>query len=181
MFIIPKDRCVAVLIDIQERLFPHIAGHEELQRILVKLIKGLHILDVPCVVTQQYTRGLGTTIAPVAHALGEFSPLEKLTFSCCGDPDFLSVLGTVGRNCVIVAGIEAHVCVLQTVLDLLDRGYQPVVVEDAVSSRKLNDKHVAVERMRGAGAVITTCESILFELCRVSGTEKFKAISQLVK
>jgi nicotinamidase-related amidase len=168
-------------VDIQERLFPHIHEHQQLSENLVKLIKGLKILNVPMIVTQQYTRGLGQTIPPVAEALGEFEPLEKLTFSCYGDPDFVNVLNDSGKNHIILAGIETHVCVLQTAMDLLDIGYEVIIIEDCVSSRRLNDKQVALKRMRDDGVIITTCESILFELLKVAGTEEFKAISQLVK
>jgi nicotinamidase-related amidase len=178
---IPKEDVIAVVVDIQERLFPHIHEHQQLSENLVKLIKGLKILNVPMIVTQQYTRGLGQTIPPVAEALGEFEPLEKLTFSCYGDPDFVNVLNDSGKNHIILAGIETHVCVLQTAMDLLDIGYEVIIIEDCVSSRRLNDKQVALKRMRDDGVIITTCESILFELLKVAGTEEFKAISQLVK
>jgi nicotinamidase-related amidase len=156
---IPKEDVIAVVVDIQERLFPHIHEHQQLSENLVKLIKGLKILNVPMIVTQQYTRGLGQTIPPVAEALGEFEPLEKLTFSCYGDPDFVNVLNDSGKNHIILAGIETHVCVLQTAMDLLDIGYEVIIIEDCVSSRRLNDKQVALKRMRDDGVIITTCES----------------------
>ncbi|RMG42801.1 MAG: hydrolase [Methanobacteriota archaeon] len=178
---IHRHNAVAVVVDVQERLFPHIHQYEQLEKNLNILIQGLRILKVPLIVTQQYTRGLGPTIPSVAESLGEFEPLEKLAFSCCGDNGFLDALRKSERNQVILMGIETHVCVLQTALDLLTDNYQPIIVEDCVSSRKLNDKQVAIERMRQAGMVITTYESLLFELCQVAGTEEFKAISRLVK
>ncbi|MBN2613335.1 MAG: isochorismatase family protein [Bacteroidales bacterium] len=132
-------------------------------------------------VTQQYTKGLGETVSELGQHLGDMRKIEKLSFSCCGEPVFLQQLESTGKKTVIVAGIETHVCVLQTVLDLLELGYQPVIVEDCTSSRKFNDKKIALERMRDEGTIITTFESLLFELCKVAGNEKFKAISKLVK
>lgn len=178
---IPREDAIAVVIDIQERLFPHIYEHDRLAANAVKLIEGLKILGAPLIVTQQYTKGLGATIPQIAQALGEFKPIEKLTFSSYGDPDFVSVLDDSGKNHIILLGIEAHVCVLQTAMDLLNTGYEVILVEDCVSSRKLNDKQVALQRLRDDGAIITTYESVLFELLKVAGTEEFKAISRLVK
>jgi len=172
---------VAICVDIQERLFPHIHANEELLKRCDILIRGLRILGVPIIVTQQYTKGLGPTIAPIAEALGPFDPIEKMTFSACGNDDVEArVLGSA-RHHVILFGIETHVCVLQTGLDLISQGQKAIVVEDCVSSRSANDKRIAIERLRHAGAIITSSESILFELLRVAGTEQFKQISALVK
>lgn len=176
-----QNKTSAVIIDIQERLFPHIHEHELLEKKCQILISGLQILSIPITVTQQYTRGLGETIRPLKELLAESEPLEKMTFSCCGIDSFSDRLKSMNRKNVILAGIETHVCVLQTALDLIEQGYQPVLVEDCVSSRNQNDKAQAVARMRSEGVIITTLESVLFELCRVSGTEEFKAISRLVK
>lgn len=178
---IPKEDTAAVVVDVQERLFPHIYDHEQLEQNLVKLIQGVKILGLPLIVTQQYTRGLGPTIPAVAEAVGEFTPLEKLTFSCCGDQGFMDAVKALGRKHILLMGIEAHVCVLQTALDLLEQGFQPVVIEDCISSRRLNDKRVALRRMIQEGVMLSTYESILFELCMVAGTDQFKAISRLVK
>lgn len=175
------NHAVAICVDIQERLFPHIDGHEALAQRCSILIKGLQVIGVPIIVTQQYTKGLGPTIAPIAEALGSFDPIEKMTFSCCGNDAVEAVVLGAARHHVILFGIETHVCVLQTVLDLISQGQRTYVVEDCVSSRSPNDKRIAIERMRQAGAVITTSESILFELLRVSGTDEFKKVSALVK
>lgn len=176
-----KEESCGLVIDIQERLFPHIHQHEILLKNTEILIKGLRILDVPILVTEQYRKGLGLTIPPIQAALIEFNAIEKMAFSCCDNNDFVSSLKILNRKNIIISGIETHVCVLQTVMDLIQQGYQPVVVENCVSSRKENDKTVAIHRMRQSGAVITTYESILFELARISGNDKFKAISKLVK
>lgn len=178
---ITRHHAIAIVVDIQERLFPHIHQHDELAQRCEMLIRGLRILDVPLVVTQQYTKGLGPTIPSIAEALGSYQPHEKLTFSVVGNPDVeAQILGSHGHH-VIVFGIETHVCVLQSVLDIVAQGRQAIVVEDCVSSRRANDKHVAIERMRSAGAVITTAESLLFELLEEAGSDTFKRISALVK
>lgn len=176
-----KEQAVGLVIDIQERLFPFISENEALTRNAGILIRGFHALQLPFLVTEQYTKGLGPTIQPLQELIAGKEILEKSAFSCCDDPVFMERLVTMNRKFVVITGIESHVCVLQTTVDLLEKGYVPVVVEDCVSSRNLNDKRMAVYRMRREGAVVTTCESILFELLRFSGTEEFKAISRLVK
>jgi len=178
---ITKDNTSAVIIDIQERLFPHMYNREELKRNAGILIKGLNLLKVPLLITEQYSKGLGKTIPAISENHEGFEPIEKISFSCCGESRFLKELNMLNKKFVILAGIETHVCVLQTVLDLIESGFQPVLVEDCVSSRKENDKKVAVERIRREGAIITTYESILLELCRIAGTETFKQISGLIK
>jgi len=176
-----QEETAAVVIDIQERLLPHIFQWEQTLQNCLKLIEGLQVLSVPIVVTQQYTKGLGPTDPSIVNRISGFSHIEKITFSCCGEPAFMDKLSSLGKKNIILCGIETHVCVLQTCIDLLEEGYIPVVVEDCVSSRKPDDKAVAIARMRQEGARISTMESILFELTQVSGTETFKNISKLVK
>lgn len=180
MRILP-DNSAGLIIDIQERLLPHIHESEALIQNTVKLIKGLTLLNLPLIITQQYTKGLGATVKEVIDSYSGFSYIEKVSFSCCGEPLFTEALTKTGRRFVIVCGIEAHVCVLQTCIDLLEQGYIPVIVEDCISSRKLNDKKIAIERMKKEGAIITTYESILFELTQKAGTDTFKSISGIVK
>lgn len=176
-----KENTTLLAIDIQERLFPHIFEYAVLEKNVNILIRGMKILGIPALMTEQYPKGLGYTIPSVLESIGTISPAEKTTFSCCDDPEFMTRLAETGMKNVVIAGIEAHVCVLQTTLDLIEKGFVPIVVEDCVSSRKLHDKNIAIERMRQEGAVITSYESILFELARVSGTDEFKEISRLVK
>lgn len=178
---ITREHSAALVIDIQEKLFPHMHEHDELAARTGILIRGLQVLGIPMHVTQQYSRGLGPTVAEVAALFEPFEHIEKTAFSCCDEPRVIMALETSGRENILVAGIESHVCVLQTVTDLIGRGYQPVVIEDCVSSRKLRDRETSIHRMRREGAIITSSESILFELCRYSGTEEFRAISSLVK
>jgi nicotinamidase-related amidase len=175
------DRTAAVLIDVQERLLPHMENHEQLLARILRLAEGLRLLGIPRLVTEQYPRGLGPTVPELRAALPEEAPLEKISFSCCEDEGFMSRLEGLGRKNVVVAGIEAHVCVLQTVLDLLAAGYIPVVVADCISSRQAGDRRIACERIRAEGGMLTTSESLLFELCRRAGSPLFKEISRLVK
>ena len=186
-----KEEAVLVGIDFQERLMPAMKSKEELEICAGKLIRGCRILGVPVIMTQQYTKGLGPTISSVAKALtdslGEgipetgFDPVEKTSFSALGEPEFVKRLEKLGRKTVVISGIEAHVCVQQTVIDLLEKGYTVFVANDCISSRNNTDKKYAQRRMGDAGAVGTTCESILFELCGGAREPGFKQISALVK
>lgn len=178
---ITRDNTIAVIIDIQERLFPHIYNNDQLRENVTKLISGLQILQIPFIITEQYSKGLGNTIEPVAGLFCGVKPVGKLTFSCCDEPEFMGKVQASGRQNVLLSGIETHVCVLQTALDLKAAGYNPVIVEDCVSSRKLNDKEIALKRLQQEGVLFTSYESILFELCQIAGTGEFKAISKLVK
>jgi len=178
---IKKENTIGVVIDIQSRLYPLIHGHETLTKNNRILISGLKAMKIPIVVTQQYTQGLGDTIPEIEEVLGEYKHIEKTSFSCCDEPHFNENLALSSKMYVVVTGIEAHVCVLQTIVGLIGQGYIPIVVEDCIGSRKPNDKLMAVERMRQEGAIITTYESILFELLKYSGTDEFREISRLVK
>ena len=176
-----KEESVAVVVDIQERLLPHIHEGEVLLSNCIKLITGLKILSIPVLITQQYTKGLGPTVPEIIKMFPEFRHIEKITFSCCEEPEFGKELERLAGKNIILFGIESHVCVLQTCLDLLASGKKPVVVEDCTSSRKENDRIIAIERMRQEGAIITTMESLLFEFTRMAGNDIFKRISGIVK
>ncbi len=178
---IQKDDSAGIFIDIQEKLFPVMHDSSSLEKNASILLKGLNTLQIPTIITQQYTKGLGDTIPSIRENCKNFDYIEKKTFSCCDEPEFISRLTTYRKRHVIIAGIEAHVCILQTVIDLLDRQYTPVIVTDCISSRKEHDKQAAINRFISEGAIVTTYESILFELCRVSGTDEFKKISGLIK
>jgi nicotinamidase-related amidase len=173
---------MAIIIDFQEKLVPVMDNKEELIHNTVTLIRGLEVLQVPMIVTQQYTKGIGMTVEPIRNALGEvFSYNDKLSFSCCEDENILSEIKKYNKKTIIICGIEAHICVLQTVIDCLTAGYQVIIVEDCVSSRKMNDKKIAIERAAAEGAIISTYESLLFELTRKAGSDTFKQISKLIK
>jgi nicotinamidase-related amidase len=176
-----QNETAAVIIDIQEKLLPHIHEGENILQNCLKLIEGLQILSVPIIITQQYTRGLGATVPSIVQTFSHFSYIEKLSFSCYEAPGFQEKIKYYGKKNLILFGIEAHVCVQQTCIDMLSAGLNPVVIEDCVSSRKPNDKRYAIERMRQEGACISTLESILFEMTRSAGNEIFKKISGVVK
>ena len=176
-----KEQTAGLIIDIQERLFHHIYDNEDLSTNTQILIKGLNVFNIPIIVTQQYTKGLGATIQPIDYTLQSKAHIEKTSFSCYDEPTFITELNNLNKKFVVIAGIETHVCVLQTSIDLLEKNYIPVIVEDCVSSRTLQNKKIAINRLQKEGAIITSYESVLFELCRYSGTPEFKAISKLVK
>lgn len=178
---VEKSNAVALIVDIQERLFPHIDGHEQLEKNVGVLINGLKALEVPVLVTEQYVKGLGASISSVEELIAQDPHVEKMAFSCCDEPQFTEKLELTTKRFVIIAGIESHICVLQTAIDLKERGFHPVVVEDCVGSRNPANKANALERLRQEGVIVSTYESILFELCRYAGTDAFKTISKLVK
>lgn len=173
--------CIYVQVDVQERLFPHIADNEELEKNLLTLVKGLKLHNIPIIVNEQYKKGIGETIPSLRELTDDYPHFEKTTFSCCGNEDGLAAIKASGKKIVILAGIETHVCVLQTALDLLEEGLQPVLVTDCVNSRKAKDKDMAIKRLIQAGVIPTTYESLLFELTVNAKHPVFKEISKLVK
>lgn len=176
-----REDAILVVVDYQERLMPAMKNRDDIEEAAIKLIKGCRILEIPVLVTQQYTKGLGPTVEPIREALGAFSPIEKTAFSVMGAPAFAAALAATGRKSVILAGIEAHVCVLQSALDLLEAGYHVFLAIDTVSSRSNTDKKYAQRRISDAGAVGSTVESLLFELLVDARAPGFKEISALVK
>lgn len=174
---VERENTIALVIDYQEKLVPVMHEKEKLIHDSAILLAGLKQLEIPMIITQQYTKGLGTTVKEITDAAGHEEYLDKISFSA-----FESVKERIkGNKFVIVCGIETHICVLQTVIDLAANGYIPVVVEDCVSSRKPNDRRIALKRMKEEGAILTTYESILFELLKVAGTETSKKIQRLIK
>lgn len=180
---IARENTQAMLIDVQERLAPHIYDNESIVKKIITLIKGLQALDIPVMLNEQYKKGLGDTLPEILEVLegDNAKSFEKVTFSACDNDDSWHYLAQQNRSIVLLFGTEAHVCVMQTALDLLDNGMQPVIIADAVGSRFPYDKKQAIRRIRRAGGVITTVESILFELCRSSKDPVFKTISNLIK
>lgn len=176
-----KENTIGFVIDIQERLVPVMEDSEQLIENCSKLIQGLQILGLPLLVTQQYTKGLGETVEEIKSVIKDFQFIEKKDFSCFDEPVVAEKLAQSGALNVIICGIEAHVCVLQTAIDLKAAGYNPVVVFDCVSSRSFDNVDLAAERFRFEGIMMTSFESILFELTRSAGAPEFKEISKLVK
>jgi nicotinamidase-related amidase len=178
---ITKENTIGLIVDIQERLFPAMCDKELLLKNMLILIKGLNELKIPLLVTQQYTNGLGGTIPEIKAEIPDFSFIEKRDFSCWDEPTFLGNLNNSGAKNIIICGIESHVCVLQTAVDLKEAGLNPIVVMDCVSSRTKENIELAKERFRFEGIMMVSYESILFELTRSSGDPAFRAISKLVK
>lgn len=180
---IVRDDVQALMIDVQEKLTPHIFEHKTIIKKMAVLIQGLQALGVPVMLNEQYKKGLGETINELYGLLSDANrkSFEKKSFSVCDNPPSWAHILQQNRRIVLLFGIEAHVCVLQTALDLLDNGMQPVIVADAVGSRNPYDKKQAIRRMRRAGAAVTTTEAILFELLRSAEDPAFKTISGLVK
>lgn len=177
-----SENTQAILIDVQEGLFHHIDNYLVLENNLVRFMKGLMILDVPYIVTEQYTRGLGFTILSLKETLDSgYLPFEKMEFSCVDNQAIYAKIKETNRDNVILVGTETHVCLLQTAIDLKFRGYNPIIVEDCVASRNENDKKIAIQRLQNEGVIVTTLESIIFEMCRTSGTKRFKELLTLIK
>jgi nicotinamidase-related amidase len=176
-----RRNAALVVVDLQERLLPAIFEKDRVVQNAVRLIKGAAILGVPVLATEQYRKGLGATAAEVAAAIPGFAPMEKVAFSACGAGGFTAALKAARASDAILCGIEAHVCVTQTCLDLLDEGLRVFLAADAVSSRTAENYRLGVERMRAAGAVIASTEMVLFELLEKAGTAEFRRILDLVK
>ena len=168
-----------LVVDVQEKLIGLIAGHERIVWNLRRLLDGAKTLGVSAAATEQYPKGLGPTVPELAQRLGAIP--DKLSFSCGACPDIFRQWDGRGITRVLVAGIEAHVCVQQTVLDLLASGRRVYVAVDAIGSRCDIDYQTALRRMESAGATLTTTEAALFEWCERSGTPQFKEISRLVR
>lgn len=178
---ITKENTVGLIIDIQERLFPVMSGKETLLKNNLILLQGLQELNIPLITTQQYTKGLGETLPEIQSVIKDFSFIEKRDFSCCDESVVVEKLKSLNAKNIIICGIEAHVCVLQTAVDFKEAGLNPIVVMDCVSSRMQNNIELAKERFRNEGIMMTSYESILFELTRSSSAKEFRAISKLVK
>jgi len=178
MIKLDRNRAALIVIDVQEAFRKAVPSFEDVARGAAALIRGAEAVDVPIIVTEQYPKGLGHTVEEVAGPLPEgLAPIEKVCFSAPEAEGF--DLG--GRDQALVCGIEAHVCVNQTVLDLLDEGVEVHVALDAVGSRFPESKKVGIEKARRAGAVITNVETALFELCGEAGTPEFKRVQQVIK
>ncbi|MCL2492733.1 MAG: hydrolase [Clostridiales bacterium] len=177
-----KEKTVLVVVDMQERLIPAMREGKRAAAQAAKLIRGCEALGIPVLTTQQYTKGLGETVPEVKEAYAAFSHIEKSAFSVMGEPAFVSALEKNGRKSVIICGVETHVCVLQSSLDMLAAGYDVFLATDAVSSRKEMDEKPGKKRLVQAGVVPTSVESALFELLdNDSKSDTFKTISKLIK
>ncbi len=176
-----SENTALVVVDVQGKLAQLMYGKQALFHNLRKIIKGIQVLGIPILWVEQNPEGLGPTIPEVSELLVNIEPISKSSFSSCRNERFIQKLRTANRNQILVAGIEAHVCVYQTAVDLVDLGYEVQVVTDAVSSRTLENKKVALQKIRDAGVSLTSTEMALFELLGVAEGEQFREILKIVK
>ncbi|MEN6625938.1 MAG: hydrolase [Candidatus Sumerlaeia bacterium] len=176
------DEALLAVIDMQGKLLPAISERDSILNRVELLVRSARILDVPILWTEQYPRGIGPTVASIESLIGDAArPIDKLCFGCFGDERAASAASATGRRQLVVCGVEAHVCVLQTVLTALSAGWTVFVAEDAVGSRRNADRDVSLERMRQAGAIPTTAESAIMELLATAAHAKFREILPLIK
>jgi nicotinamidase-related amidase len=181
-FWLDKGKAVLVVIDIQEKLvtaMPH-PVYTRMRDTTALLIESAHLLGIPVMTTEQYPKGIGHTVPELSAACAQ-GVIEKTSFGCCGEPKFLDALQRLGRRQVIVTGMEAHVCVYQTVLGLLAAGFHVHLMRDAICSRNKDDFRAGVSNAARAGALVTTAEIALFQLLKDSRHEQFRSISTLIK
>ena len=181
---ITKENTAALFVDLQERLIPAMDGGEEVVRRSVILLEGLKAMGIPMLFLRQYPKGLGDIVPELRAAMEDATPFDKLAYSAMGDEAIaaeFAKLKTQGIQNILVCGVESHVCVLQSCIDLVAAGFQPLLVADCVTSRNAYDKKIALKRAIQENILLTTVESALFELCVIAGTDEFKAISKLVR
>ena len=170
-----------VLVDVQAMLAPAMHDKEFLLENLKRLVGGVRILGVPILWTEQNPAGLGPTLPEIADLLPDQKPASKFSFSCCGSEQFRNELNALNRKNLLIAGIEAHVCVYQTAADLIHLQYEVQIVTDAVASRTPENKLIGLEKSKSVGACLTSTETVLFELLKDAKSEKFKEIIKIVK
>jgi len=175
---VKRGDCVLLVVDVQDRLIKTIAEHEETVRNIRAIMKAAQVLHIPVIATEQ--ENLGETVSELKTTL-PYPAIRKLCFSCCDSLELMTQLNGTRKKAIIVCGIETHICVQQTVLDLLHGRYRVLVLRDATSSHALVDRETALERMRISGAEVTTCEAIIYELTEKAGTDEFRAILEIVK
>jgi len=180
-FMLKIEDAVLLLVDIQGKLAHLMHDKKLLFDNLQKLVRGIQVLGVPILWVEQNPIGLGPTIPEISDLLPTIKPISKMTFSSCRNDRFLQALKNLHRQQVLIAGIETHICVYQTTADLVDLGVEAHVVADAVSSRTAENKAIGLQKMRDAGARLTSVETALFELLKVAEGEPFKEILRIVK
>ena len=179
--VLSEDEAFLVVIDVQERFRSVQKDFERMLAGSVRLARAFHLLALPILLTEQYPKGLGHTVKELEDVLGESRALAKTCFSSCGSEEFSQRLRDLGRRQALVCGIETHVCVSQTVHDLLQSGFTVQVAVDAVESRNSQDRDVALRRMERSGAILTTSEAAAFELLGDAKNPKFKEVQALFK
>lgn len=179
--LVKKDDCVLLVLDIQGTLFETMLEKEHMLDTALKMIEFARRIEIPIVVTEQYPKGLGPSLPEIKEALPDVEVIPKTSFSCFGELKFDSKLKALGRKTVIVVGMETHICVAQTTLEGIEKGYHMYLVADGISSVSELNTHIAFDRLRTAGATIATCEMAMFELLRVAKTPDFQKCFDLLK
>jgi nicotinamidase-related amidase len=180
-YLLDRNRSVLIIIDVQEKLFSRVHDHERVLTRLDLLITAAKLMEIPLLLTEQYPKGLGTTIEEIRRMVLDTTPLTKTDFSCVAAAGFKEQLASLNKDQIVLAGIEAHVCVAQTALDLASMGGKVIVVADAVSSRRPFDAQTALSRLQQNGLMLSTAEAVVFEWLRRAGTEEFKALQPKLK
>lgn len=175
-----RDESAFVIVDFQEKLIPHIPNADSIRKNLVRIARCAGILRVPLLVTEQYPRGLGRTDSRVDEFIGEVQRIEKISFSCFGEPKFLGRLKGMNVKTLLLCGIETHICVAQTALHALLAGYQVHVLVDAVGSREPAATKTALNRIKESGGIVSTTEMALYELMGKAGSPEFKEIQAIL-
>lgn len=183
-FLLESNRAALVVIDVQSVLIPAIWEKEKMLRNIGYVLEIARIHGLPSIVTEHNPRGLGETDVGIVDIMNNtigYNPLYKNIFSCCGHQDFVDAVKKTGRDQIVVVGMETHICVNQTVMDLLHHGFQVHVVEDAVRCRRENSHRIAIEKMRQSGAIICDWEMAAYELTYGAKTDQFKELLALMK
>ena len=175
------DDCCLVVVDVQEKLAAVMDCGDQLFENLSILVESAKILGLPIINCRQYPKALGQTIEPIADMLSDTDPIDKMVFSCCGSDEFNDRLSSIDRQSVMLCGIETHVCVYQTAMDLLRMSHIVHLVTDATSSRTAANKTVAISRMQTEGVKLTSTEMVLFGLLKTADHKNFKQIAKLIK
>ena len=181
MGMLTRENAVLVIVDVQGNLALQMHDKAMLFKNMKKVIKGFQTLEIPILWLEQNPRGLGPTIPEIAKLLSDSKPISKMTFSCCGNDSFLQALKVLDRKQVLISGIEAHICVYQTAMDLLRQGLEVTVMADAVSSRTAENKQIALHRLAAEGAAVASTEMVLFELLKTARHPQFRQVAKLVK
>lgn len=179
--LVDLEDSLLLVVDVQQRLAPAVAGHQAVEAQVARLIRGARRLGVPILASEQYPEGLGPTVPALAELLRPEERIAKRAFSCAGEPAFMEALARAGRGQVVICGMEAHVCLLQTAIGLAEARYRVFAVADAMGSRDPADREIALQRMAGLGIEPVTSEMVLFEWLGRSDHEAFRDLHGMIK
>jgi nicotinamidase-related amidase len=179
--LLERERSALVVIDVQERMLPHVYDHERVLSRIDLLLSAAACMKIPVILTEQYPKGLGSTVQAILNAFPDIQPLEKEHFSCVPAPGFMERLNMLHRDQVVLAGVETHICVNQTAFELASKGKNVFVATDATSSRRIADYQVGLQRLGQRGITLLPAEAAVFEWLRCSGTDEFKDLQHKLK